>query len=114
RTHHKFFERNQRLLEEAAGLEDKARRRDIVADDAAVFDFYDRRIPKDVTSARHFDAWWKKARAETPDLLTFPPADLVGPAADQVTAADYPQTWGDELPLSYQFAPGEPEDGVTV
>jgi ATP-dependent helicase HrpA len=113
-THHAFFRRNQRLLEEARDLEDRARRRDIVVDDVAVFDFYDRRIPKDVTSARHFDAWWKKARAETPDLLTFTPADLVGPAADQVTPADYPQTWGGELPLSYEFAPGEPDDGVTV
>jgi ATP-dependent helicase HrpA len=113
-TRHTFFHRNRRLLEEARDLEDKARRRGIVADDAAVFDFYDRRIPKDVTSARHFDAWWKKARAETPDLLTFTPADLVGPAADQVSAADYPQTWGGDLPLSYQFAPGEPDDGVTV
>ena len=113
RTHHKFFERNQRLLEEAAGLEDRARRRGIVADDAALFDFYDQRIPKDVTSARHFDAWWKKERAQTPDLLTLTPADLTGPAAGEVTAADYPARWG-ELPLSYAFEPGTPDDGVTA
>jgi ATP-dependent helicase HrpA len=113
RTHHKFFERNQRLLDEVAGLEDKARRRGIVADDAALFDFYDRRIPKDVTSARHFDAWWKIERAQTPDLLTLTPTDLVGPAGDEVTTADYPTQWG-ELPLSYAFQPGAPEDGVTV
>jgi ATP-dependent helicase HrpA len=113
RTHHKFFERNQRLLEEAAGLEDRARRRGIVADDAALFDFYDRRIPKDVTSARHFDAWWKKERAQTPDLLTLTAADLTGPAADEVTADDYPARWG-ELPLSYAFEPGAPDDGVTA
>jgi ATP-dependent helicase HrpA len=112
-THHRFFHRNQRLLDEAAGLEDRARRRGIVADDAALFDFYDRRIPKDVTSARHFDTWWKKARAQTPDLLTLTPADLVGPAADEVTAADYPAQWG-ELPLSYAFDPGAPDDGVTA
>ncbi len=66
RTHHQFFHHNQRLLEEATELEDKARRRGIVADDAALFDFYDRRIPKDVTSVRHFDTWWKKARADSP------------------------------------------------
>ena len=112
-THHRFFERNQRLLDEAAGLEDRARRRGIVADDAALFEFYDRRVPKDVTSARHFDTWWKTARAQTPDLLTLTPADLVGPAADEVTAADYPARWG-ELPLSYAFDPGAPDDGVTV
>jgi ATP-dependent helicase HrpA len=112
-TRHEFFRRNQRLLDEARELEDRARRRGIVADDAAVFEFYDQRIPKDVTSARHFDSWWKKARAGSPDLLTFTPADLVDPDAGQIGAADYPPTWGG-LPLSYEFAPGEPEDGVTV
>jgi ATP-dependent helicase HrpA len=113
RTHHRFFARNRRLLEEAEDLERKARRRGIVADDTAVFDFYDRRIPATVTSARHFDTWWKKARSADPDLLTFTPADLVGPAADEIHPADYPSTWGD-LPLSYEFAPGERDDGVTV
>jgi len=112
-THHKFFHRNQRLLEEARELEDKARRRGLVADDAALFDFYDQRIPKDVTSARHFDTWWKKARTDSPDLLTFTPADLESPAASQIRPADYPGRWG-ELPLSYEFAPGELDDGVTV
>jgi len=113
-THHKFFQRNQRLLEEARDLEDRARRRGLVADDRALFDFYDRRIPADVTSARHFDTWWKKARAQTPDLLTFTPADLAGPAAGQVAVADYPSTWSGGLPLSYEFDPGAPRDGVTV
>jgi ATP-dependent helicase HrpA len=112
-THHKFFHRNQRLIDEARELEDRVRRRGIVADDAALFDFYDQRIPKDVTSARHFDTWWKKARAQDPDLLTLTPADLDGPAAGQVRPADYPASWA-ELPLTYEFAPGEPEDGVTV
>ena len=112
-THHQFFQRNRDLLDEAGDLERKARRRGIVADDAAVFEFYDRRIPADVTSARHFDTWWKKARAADPGLLTLSPADLVGPAADEVSPADYPGSWG-ELPLSYEFAPGDPADGVTV
>jgi ATP-dependent helicase HrpA len=112
-TQHRFFHDNRRLLAEAEDLERRARRRGIVADDAAVFDFYDRRIPANVTSARHFDAWWKKARSAEPGLLTFAVADLVGPAAPQVSPADYPSSWG-ELPLSYEFAPGEPDDGVSV
>ena len=113
RTHHEFFARNQRLLAEVRDLEDRARRRGIVADDAALFDFYDQRIPKDVTSARHFDTWWKKARAQSPDLLTLTPADLVSPGGGEVRPDDYPAQWG-ELPLSYEFAPGAPDDGVTV
>jgi ATP-dependent helicase HrpA len=112
-THHRFFARNRRMLEEAEDLERKARRRGIVADDAALFAFYDRRIPADVTSARHFDAWWKNARAGDPDLLNFSLTDLVGTSADEIGPADYPGRWGG-LPLSYEFAPGEPDDGVTV
>jgi ATP-dependent helicase HrpA len=112
-TRHEFFRRNQRLREEAAGLEDRARRRGLVADDAALFDFYDRRIPADVTSARHFDTWWEKARAADPDLLTLRPADVLGRRGGEILPADYPDRW-DGLALSYEFAPGERADGVTV
>ena len=41
------------------------------------------------------------------------PADLVGPAAEEVSPEDYPDQWG-ELPLTYEFAPGEPDDGVAA
>ena len=112
-TRHRFFHDNRRLLDEAAELERKARRRGLVADDAAVFDFYDKRIPATVTSARHFDTWWKTQRAADPGLLTFTAADLAGPAAGAISPGDYPAAWG-ELPLSYEFAPGEPDDGVTA
>ncbi len=113
RTHHAFFARNQRMLADAEDIERKARRRGIVADDAALFAFYDRRIPADVTSARHFDTWWKKARGPDPGLLDMSPADLIMPAAGEISPDDYPARWA-ELPVSYEFAPGEPDDGVSV
>jgi ATP-dependent helicase HrpA len=112
-THHKFFARNQRARDEAEELEHKARRRGLVADDSAIFDFYDQRIPKTVTSSRHFDTWWKKTRATDPALLDLSPADLAAPAAEEIRPEDYPASWG-AIPLSYEFAPGEPEDGVTA
>jgi ATP-dependent helicase HrpA len=112
-TQHAFVRHNERLRADAAQLEDKARRRGLVADDAAIFDFYDRRIPATVISARHFDAWWKRARTADPGLLNLSLADLLSPAADEVRADDYPKRW-DGLPLSYAFAPGEAADGVTV
>ena len=112
-THHAFFARNQRMLADAGDLERKARRRGIVADDAALFDFYDQRIPAEVTSARHFDTWWKTARASDPSLLDFSLADLIRPAAEEISEDDYPGRWAD-LPVSYEFSPGEPDDGVTV
>ncbi len=112
-THHMFFHRNRELLADAEELEKRARRRGIVADDAALIKFYDQRIPAEVTSARHFDSWWKKAKAAQADLLTMTPADLAGPAADAISPDEYPSSWG-ALPLTYEFAPGEPDDGVAA
>jgi ATP-dependent helicase HrpA len=116
-THHKFFAANQALLAEVGELEERTRRRDIIVDDEELFAFYDDRIPADVVSGRHFDAWWKVARRTQPDLLTFERSMLVGPSASGVSAADFPDTWRDgdlTLPLTYVFEPGNPADGVTV
>ncbi|HSK26224.1 MAG TPA: ATP-dependent RNA helicase HrpA [Jiangellales bacterium] len=116
-TRHRFFHANRALLEDVEDLEARARRRDIVVDDEALFDFYDARIPADVVSGRHFDAWWKKARHRQSDLLTFTRDDLVSDEATEVSAADYPDTWavGDlRLRLTYQFEPGSDADGVTA
>jgi ATP-dependent helicase HrpA len=117
RTHHAFFQHNRELLDDVEDLEHRARRRDILVDDETLFDFYDRRIPADVVSGRHFDAWWKQARRETPDLLTFDPEMLVNDGAGRVDPRDFPDEWrrGDlRLPLAYRFEPGTADDGVTV
>ena len=114
-TRHHFFRDNSRLRAELEELEDRARRRDLLVGDHDVFAFYDARIPADVVSARHFDAWWKKQRHKTPDLLTFTRDDLL--RTDDTAGADRPDAWltGDvELPLTYRFEPGAVDDGVTV
>src|SRR4029453_12694777 len=67
--------------------------------------------------ARHFDAWWKRARHTDPGLLTFTRELLVNAGRDAVDPAAYPDAWlagGVRLPLSYQFEPGSAADGVTV
>ncbi len=116
-TRHRFMARNRELLEEVEELEHRARRRDILVDEHTLFDFYDARVGADVVSGAHFDTWWKQARRTDPELLTFDPAMLVNESAGAVTEGDYPDQWREgelTLPLSYQFAPGEAADGVTV
>ncbi|MGY1806662.1 ATP-dependent RNA helicase HrpA [Blastococcus sp. SYSU D00669] len=118
-THHRFWADNQRAIERVAELEERARRRDIRVDEETLFELYDARVPADVVSTRHFDRWWKTARRETPDLLTFTPEMLTNAAAaGQVRAEDFPDavqlTQGLTLPLAYAFAPGTATDGVTV
>jgi ATP-dependent helicase HrpA len=123
-TRHHFFRDNAKLIEEAAALEQRARRRGLVAGEDALFAFYDARVPGDVVSARHFDTWWKKARHETPDLLSLKLDDLLADAADELDVGAYPEVWtsaspglagqGTGLSLSYAFEPGSESDGVTI
>ena len=123
-TRHHFFRDNAKLISEASELEQRARRRGLVAGEDALYAFYDARVPKDAVSARHFDTWWKKARHETPDLLTLSLDDLLSDAADALDAGDYPEVWTSAssglsgsrggLSLSYAFEPGSESDGVTI
>ncbi|MEU4826766.1 ATP-dependent RNA helicase HrpA [Actinomadura sp. NPDC023710] len=116
-THHRFFHDNRALLDEVEELEHRARRRDILVDDETLFDFYDARIPEDVVSGRHFDAWWKKARRADPDLLGFEKSMLINESAGGVSESDYPDVWQQgalRLRLTYQFEPGTDADGVTL
>ncbi|HET6168208.1 MAG TPA: ATP-dependent RNA helicase HrpA, partial [Marmoricola sp.] len=114
---HRFLDTNRRLLEEAEELEHRARRRDLVVDEETLFDFYDRLVPAEVVSGAHFDGWWKQQRRSDPDLLTFDPSMLLHEQADEVSTEDFPERWREgslELPLHYEFAPGQPDDGVRV
>ncbi|WP_120510796.1 ATP-dependent RNA helicase HrpA [Photobacterium salinisoli] len=116
-TKHKFFHQNRQLLREVEELEHKSRRRDILIDDDALYEFYDQRVEHTVVSGRHFDTWWKEAFRKDKDLLNFEREMLLRGDASHVTELDYPNFWhqgGLKLKLSYQFEPGEDTDGVTV
>ncbi|TFD85051.1 ATP-dependent RNA helicase HrpA [Cryobacterium psychrotolerans] len=108
---------NKKLRAELAELEERTRRRDILFDDEAIFEFYQRRIPADVNSTRSFEAWWRTTRLETPDLLTMTADALVAEDTPEVDESLFPPTWqqGDQrYALGYRFEPGADDDGVTV
>ena len=93
------------MLRELARVEDRLRRVDLV-DDAPCTAFYDERVGDRVVSGRHFDQWWKRARADDPDLLTLTPeallganaAEALGPRDSGGVAAGRPRARGD-LPV---------------
>ena len=116
-TQHAFLRDNAALVDSFGELEARTRRRDIVVDDSVLIAFYDKRIPAEVVSGRHFDTWWKRARRETPDLLTFTEDLLLRDTAGALAVEDYPTTWRQgelELDVTYQFEPGSELDGATV
>ncbi|MFD1721443.1 ATP-dependent RNA helicase HrpA [Amnibacterium endophyticum] len=111
-----FDRANRRLIRE---LDDEAERlRRAPVDEQAVQDFYDDRVPADVTDVRRFETWWRGVRDEAPDLLTLRREDLLPEEAEpEVDERAFPPAWhqGDQrLRLRYRFAPGAEDDGVTV
>ncbi|KQY59330.1 ATP-dependent RNA helicase HrpA [Aeromicrobium sp. Root495] len=116
RTHHAFFQANTELVASIEELEERTRKRGLRVDDEVIFGFYDARVPADVVSVRHFDAWWKKTRRDSPDLLTIDPALLAVDGADEIED-QFPTTWSSEsgeYEVSYVFEPGRVDDGVVV
>lgn len=108
---------NRALLERLDELEAKARRRDILADEETLFDYYAARLPADVYQTATFDSWYRRESAKQPDLLLMREEDVLAREASEVTATQYPDTLrlGELiLPLSYEFDPTHPRDGVTL
>jgi ATP-dependent helicase HrpA len=119
RTSHAFVAHNAALVEEVRALEERVRRRDLLVHGLALFDLFDARVGADVTSGRDFDRWWRAARAESPDLLSFTLDDLLDrpDGAGSVDVAGFPATWtqGDlTFDVTYRYDPGADDDGVTV
>lgn len=112
-----FVRTNRALRRELGEVEERTRRRDILAGDEAVVAFYEARIPADVSDTRSFERWWRGAHRTTPELLSMRTTDLVGDDEEQVKDAGFPDRWrqGDQtLALRYRFEPGADDDGVTV
>ncbi|EME00056.1 MULTISPECIES: ATP-dependent RNA helicase HrpA [Stutzerimonas stutzeri subgroup] len=108
---------NRELLERLDELEAKARRRDILADEETLFDYYDARLPADIYQTASFENWYKRESAKNPQLLIMREEDVLAREASEVTAAQYPDHLriGElQLPLEYHFEPNHPRDGVTL
>jgi ATP-dependent helicase HrpA len=117
-AHHKFMDRNAAVAAEAERLGARARRGDLVVEHTAIFDFYDQRLPDDVTSGPEFNRWWKVERRTNGTLLDFRLDDLlVADAHDAIDPHAFPEVWpvgAHELPVTYEFDPTSERDGATI
>ncbi len=112
----KFFQHNHQVIEEIKQLEKKSRRIDIL-DDEAIYQFYDRRIPKLIYATAQFNKWRKEKEQSDRKYLYMDSAEIMLHGADAVTEISYPDNLAINhirLPLSYQFEPGHENDGVSV
>ena len=112
-----FYQHNKQLLAEIVQLEAKGRRRDLLADEEVLFQFYDELIPQNIHNTPRFERWRKQAEKNNPKLLFFDRNNLINQELPQDTVEQFPDVLninGLELPLSYTFDPAAEDDGITV
>lgn len=112
--HYKFLQANLRLTKGLLEMEDRVRQRDILADDLTLFRFYANRLPEDVVDQASLNRFLKR---KGDALLKMEREDVVSQAVAGETLEEFPTSVKSgelTLPLSYTFAPGSEDDGVTV
>ena len=116
RERHAFQRRNDEAIERARETERRSRTHGLVADEMALESFFDDILPASIISTGHFNRWWKDKKRTDPKLLDYPP-ELLLPRGLGQSGAGFPDHWvqGElRLPLSYEFHPGSPRDGVSM
>ena len=112
-----FMQHNERVRQEVEELEHKRRRRDVLADEHAQFDFFDARLPDTVNSAKSFKRWLHSLGSEGRDYLSIGHDVLMREDAGVAPESLFPDRMdvaGQSFPLHYQFEPGQESDGVTL
>jgi len=112
-----FFAHQQSLLKELDDLEAKSRRRDILADEQVIFEFYNEVIPEHIINLAGFENWRRKAEQENPRGLFISRETLMRHGALDITHAQFPNEleWrGMVFPLTYHFEPNHSDDGVSI
>lgn len=112
-----FLDRNRDLLAELESWEQRLRRRDLAPTDADLADHYDRVLPPTVHDWGECRTWYERASYEQRERCTLD-AEQWLPTAQR---AAFTQAFPDQLrlgtmqlSLTYRFAPGEDEDGISL
>ncbi|MCP3850779.1 MAG: ATP-dependent RNA helicase HrpA [Gammaproteobacteria bacterium] len=117
----RFIKFNMALISELEHLEHKSRRKDLLVDDLAIFEFYQQRIQHGnnnfIYTRAAFEQWREKVEKSDQEYLQLEQSDLLKKEAGHISDELYPPTIMNhelQLPLEYHFLPGHALDGVTV
>jgi len=112
-----FHTHNLGLVSELEEMENRFRRRDLLAEQTVVFNHYDERVPASIYNLPSFEKWRKESEKENPKLLFLDKSSLILRGLSGDEEAQFPQNLIHEdfaFNLRYRFEPGHPEDGVSL
>ncbi|MBL8288577.1 MAG: ATP-dependent RNA helicase HrpA [Rubrivivax sp.] len=112
-----FLAHNRRLLAQVQELEHKARRQDVLVDEALIEAFYAAKLPAEVNGSASFERWYREAVKREPKLLQLTREELMRHEAAGITTEAFPprlRLGGIDCAASYLHEPGDARDGLTV
>ena len=113
-----FLQHNLDKIADVTLLEEKFRRRDLLADEENLYQFYAKRVPKHIASRKSFEDWRAEVEKADSKYLYFSDDDVLNDTTPSQTATQaFPESWqlGNlKLPLNYTFDPASDDDGVTI
>nr|WP_199047550.1 ATP-dependent RNA helicase HrpA [Dyella sp. ASV24] len=128
-----FIRANQRVLEDARGIEAKQRREGLLRSEDELVRFFEGKLPQDIADSRALDAWYRKARPAEQAALRWSLDDVMSGGAGldpkafpasldvspmimdgRVPRAQDAQERPQKYRLEYRFVPGDDADGVTL
>lgn len=108
-----FLTYNAKKLSEALLAENKLRRRDLLADEETLYQFYEKKLPEHIASRKALQDFLGEKKGG--EFLYFKDEDIY---QDFVAVGrEFPEMWqmgALRLPLSYVFDPSSDDDGVQV
>ncbi len=105
-----FIVKNEELKKSVIDMENRLRRGDILAEEAAIFDFYHERI-KDISDIRTLKDFIKEKGSD--EFLCMTEKDILRYYPSEEELALYPERIN-SLKCEYKFEPGKDNDGLTV
>jgi ATP-dependent helicase HrpA len=108
---------NDAAVRAAQQLEERLRTRDLLQSAEAFVEFYDRGLPRQVSSAATLEYFSRHLSPEQLSALTLTPEQILARLPDAGTLAQFPEhTRVDALSVAveYRFAPGEAQDGASL
>lgn len=112
-----FIRQNLALKQRLMDIQERERRNDVVVPEKEQIRFYLNRLPSTVFSVKTLQHWYAAADASEAARLRMSESDLTLRADQQLDTSAFPTSIslnGIEVPLSYRFATGEIDDGVSV
>ncbi len=110
-----FLKHNLQIVQDWREAEHRLRKRDILCDETTLHQFYAARLPADVYDRSSLNTFLQSTNE--PSSLMMSEDDIVNRRPEDKEITDFPPTLtvgSLQLPLSYYFAPGAENDGITV